>query len=209
MSTDITGTYQICTHRIKRDNTHYERQIGNGNVAGNLVPRVSDVEACAESCRYDSGGEDVVVTIIEYRFRHACEATFIASSDTENLKLHLPSRIAHHRQRSMPSIFKSVNHHHSAVLNWRTRYRLPLSRVLSLPQQPRKDHTTLDPSNNPQRSAVSNPTLTKKPTQHRSGEQRNDPTHPAIPLRILKDPRSQQMRIAHQVGVQTSQHDRG
>ena len=65
-STNFIGTYQIRPHRVERLYSHNAREIGDGNMARNLVPGISDVEACAESGRYDSRGENGVVTVLKY-----------------------------------------------------------------------------------------------------------------------------------------------
>ena len=65
-STNFIGTYQIRPHWVERLYSHNTREIGDRNMARNLVPGISDVEACAKSGRYHSGGEDGVVTVLKY-----------------------------------------------------------------------------------------------------------------------------------------------
>ena len=54
-----TGTYQIITDRGERQYSDFEWEVGDGDVAGDMVFGVSEWETEAEGAGYDSGGEDV------------------------------------------------------------------------------------------------------------------------------------------------------
>ena len=62
----VLGTHQICIGRSECYNPHFEWEIGNGNIAGNLVLGVSQESAYEESCCYDSGREVLKDVLLEF-----------------------------------------------------------------------------------------------------------------------------------------------
>ena len=55
----VIGTYQVLTYRRERQHTDIEWEAGYGDVAGDMVPGVSEWQAEEEDHGYDSRGEDV------------------------------------------------------------------------------------------------------------------------------------------------------
>ena len=53
------GTYQVCSDRLERHDSHIRRQVGHRNMAGDLVLGVSNSEAREKGGCHDSGREDV------------------------------------------------------------------------------------------------------------------------------------------------------
>ena len=53
------GTYQVITHWRERQYSDIEWEVGDGDVAGDMVFGVSEWETEKEGAGYDSGGEDV------------------------------------------------------------------------------------------------------------------------------------------------------
>lgn len=63
----VVGTCEICARGRDRDDSDYEWETGDGNVAGDMVFRVSEGEAFEAGGGYDSGGEEL---IDEYMFKN-------------------------------------------------------------------------------------------------------------------------------------------
>jgi hypothetical protein len=63
----VIGTYQVRADRVECDDSDKQWEIGDGDVAGNLVFGVSGGEASEEGCCYDTGGESLRGRLAEGR----------------------------------------------------------------------------------------------------------------------------------------------
>ena len=81
--------------------------------------------------------------------------------------------------------------------------------ALGLPKHPSKSDTQLQERRNPKRPSKSNPRLAQETTTNSSNKQQQSSSSPPVSIRIVRDGRREEFRIAHHITVQTRQHNGG